>query len=100
MIRSRIITQWIVNESGWPKFKWFLFLLKMNSESAIVVRENSSLPFILRGSYFKVIERNGNKVTAQCTSCRKEVKGNAHSTGNFLKHLRVRMNTLFVNPLR
>ncbi|XP_035716775.1 uncharacterized protein LOC110861079 [Folsomia candida] len=50
--------------------------------------DESKKPFILRGSYFDIIESKGVSVTVKCKACGKVVRGQLTSTGNFLRHLK------------
>lgn len=54
--------------------------------------DSSSVPFILRGKFFKVVSKIEGKVEAKCVSCKKIVKGSLDSTGNFHRHLKVIIN--------
>jgi hypothetical protein len=57
--------------------------------------DDGELPFILKGKYFEIVERNGKQVTAKCKNCTRtgernaELKGAINSTTNFLTHLKV-----------
>lgn len=46
------------------------------------------LPRLLDGKYFEITKREGTKIEAVCTACKKLRKGNLTSTGNFMDHLR------------
>lgn len=50
----------------------------------------TSLPAILDGELFRVIERNGLKISAKCCNCpgEKIILGTKTSTGNFLSHIK------------
>ena len=52
--------------------------------------DDSSLPVILDGTFFKIIKEVDNKVIAKCVNCvNNELSGSRNATSNFLRHLRV-----------
>lgn len=55
----------------------------------------STLPKILRGKYFKLINLSGQNITVECNECLKKVKGSTNSTGNFRNHLKIHHIELF-----
>lgn len=57
-----------------------------NSEPS--VKKHKSLPKILDGKYFVLESEENGKLIVTCTVCNEQKKGNASSTGNFLKHYR------------
>ncbi|KAK4872606.1 hypothetical protein RN001_014635 [Aquatica leii] len=44
------------------------------------------LPLILNGNFFK-IKSDGNKISVQCITCSRIIKGQLNSTTNFRNHL-------------
>lgn len=57
-------------------------------------KEEPSLPKLLDGKYFEVIERNGNNVHTLCKICGIKRRGTVRSTGNFMDHIKKRHPTL------
>lgn len=51
--------------------------------------DDTSIPRILDGKYFKIENRDGVNVEAVCTQCLKRRKGNTKSTGNFMMHYKL-----------
>lgn len=47
-------------------------------------------PRVLDDTYFKIDEwdMESSNISAKCTTCKKKVKGQLTSTGNFFKHIR------------
>lgn len=52
---------------------------------------NSSLYTILK------FDKQTNSLVMKCTTCFKCIKGNSHSTGNFISHIKVSTRILFNN---
>lgn len=51
-------------------------------------KKKSTVPKILDGKYFAIVNRQDLNVTAKCAVCGQERKGNVHSTGNFMDHIK------------
>lgn len=47
---------------------------------------NVNVPRILDGKYYVVTKRDNFKITAVCTNCDAQRKGDTRSTGNFMEH--------------
>ncbi|XP_023237402.1 uncharacterized protein LOC111636390 [Centruroides sculpturatus] len=68
-------------------------LCSVNDKDDVLVNRDysvTSLPAILDGELFRVIERNGLKISAKCCNCpgEKIILGTKTSTGNFLSHIK------------
>lgn len=64
---------------------------EMNQTDKIQQTEsNIKLPKIFDGTFFEVVELNktNKNINARCKKCKKHVKGQCTSTGNFYKHYR------------
>lgn len=54
---------------------------------------NKKYPAIVDGTFFKVVEENGNKIKAKCLNCvpNKVYSAELNGTSNLLNHLKVRL---------
>ncbi|XP_046737549.1 uncharacterized protein LOC124406240 [Diprion similis] len=50
---------------------------------------NRIIPLILDGKFFKIVARDKENVQAECTKCKREIKGQVNATTNFLNHLKI-----------
>lgn len=60
-----------------------------NSECELSDFSQRTIPLILDGTFFKILENEKEKVQAECTKCKRRIKGRIGSTTNFLNHLKV-----------
>jgi len=50
--------------------------------------------YLFNGQFFSIVHCDRIKLVAQCKNCSKVIRGRKMSTGNFLSHLKVIINTL------
>lgn len=84
----------------------YLFVLKRNfednegnSNQLMAKRQKTSLPRLLDGKYFEVLNSDwpsSQRIEARCQTCAKIRKGDIRSTGNFMDHYRSCHPTLAV----
>lgn len=75
--------------------------LEQESSGTQNAKKRKKTPKILDGKYFEIVSSvdvDGN-LTAKCTICDEEKKGNIASTGNFLKHFNLK-HPLRLNELK
>lgn len=66
-------------------------VLEMNEKETSSYLFNSSLYTVLK------LDKQTNSVVMKCTTCFKCIKGNIHSTGNFISHIKVSTCILYFN---
>lgn len=49
-------------------------------------KRKTTVPRILDGKYYEIINQNDTKIEAKCTHCGKHRKGDIRSTENFMEH--------------
>lgn len=62
--------------------------LAQNNDVQPAKRNKVNFPKLLDGKYFDVVKSDGTRVDAVCSTCGKNTKGDAKSTGNFMEHYR------------
>jgi len=45
--------------------------------------------YLFDGQFYKVLQVDEKRLTAQCQTCSKTIQGQINSTGNFLSHIKV-----------
>ncbi|XP_071576834.1 uncharacterized protein [Temnothorax nylanderi] len=65
-----------------------------NANDINVNLNDKTIPLILDGTFFKIIQIESEKVQGECTTCKHRIKGRISSTTNFLNHLKTKGHSI------
>ncbi|XP_046749836.1 uncharacterized protein LOC124413353 [Diprion similis] len=65
-----------------------------NEHSTRSSRTTRTIPIVLDGKFFKIIKQKDENVQAECTQCKRTIKGRFGATTNFLNHLKVKGHSI------
>jgi len=70
-----------------------------NSMAIPIHNENETSSYIFNSSLYELmkLDKKTNSLVMKCTTCFKCIKGNSHSTGNFISHIKVSAHILYFN---
>lgn len=68
--------------------------METSEHTSLETVETLQKSYLFNGQFFSIIHCDGLKLEAQCKNCSKVIHGQKMSTGNFLSHLKVFINTL------
>lgn len=60
----------------------------INQENRRPSKKKTTVPKLLDGKYFTIVNRQDFNITAKCAICGQERKGTVLSTGNFMDHIK------------
>lgn len=68
---------------------------------SFILKSKKTIPYILNGQLFSIIEQIGENVTVKCSACPPErlYRGSFKGTGNFHMHIKVKNFLDFIKKL-
>ena len=71
----------------------------MDDPGSTLINEKETSSYLFNSSLYTVLklDKQTNSVVMKCTACFKCIKGNSHSTGNFISYIKVSTCILYFN---